>query len=407
MNAKIPGPIARHGRLRSPGALGQLLKFLGLGLVVALVSSVSVAAVMLYEATNEFVDTAIELDGQQDLPPDIAAYEGGFNVLLIGVDGCEAKHQHLPGAASICSGHYSHGGTLNDVNILVHVSEEPRRVTAVSFPRDMIVPIPACLHPDGRQNYPMTGYPLNAAMYHGGLACVARTISNLTGQEIHFAASISFGGVLAVTEAIGGVEVCVESTMDDGAIHLAPGTHEISGLEALHFLRTRYGVGDGSDLGRIGNQQQYMSSLVRKVFSEGVLGDPPTLFRLARTVLNNVQPSQSLANPVLLGQLALVMKDVALDDIVFLQYPTRSGLPDYPGKVQPNEVAARQMWEAIATNAPLEITHTPGRNDGVVHKGSVEGFDDVVADDAVKLPSSVRGNTAATITCSNGQVYRY
>src|SRR5690606_4743423 len=127
----------------------------------------------------------------------------------------------------------------------------------------------------------------------------------LSGQSVDFAAAVTFGGVIEITDAIGGVEVCVENRLRDShtGLHMEAGTHTVSGKQALQFLRTRYGVGDGSDLGRIGNQQQYMSSLVRKLVSEDVLTDPPTLFNLARTGLNNVTASSNLTNPILVGQI--------------------------------------------------------------------------------------------------------
>ena len=383
------------------------MKIAAVAAVVALVSTASVAAVYLYDLTNTFAENVVDIPDQKELPPDIAAFEGGFNIVVIGTDECEPKYAHLFGGR--CQGRYANSGALNDVNILIHVSDEPRRVTAVSFPRDLMVPIPSCTHPDtGYTSSAMSMQPLNSAFHYGGLGCVAKTLSELSGLDVHFAASVSFGGVIEITDAIGGVEVCLENGIRDThtGLDFKAGKHTISGRNALRFLRTRYGVGDGSDLGRISNQQVYMSSLARKVMSDEVLKDPPTLLGLARTVLNNVTPSRSLTNPVLLGQIALAMKDVRLDDIVFLQYPSVSARPAHPGKVAPNYAAARQMWSLIKANKPLEVTHKPGYYDGAVVKGTVEvepKEDDVKAS---KLPSSVRGSNAATVTCSNGNVRR-
>ncbi|NKF32227.1 LytR family transcriptional regulator, partial [Pseudomonas sp. BGM005] len=115
--------------------------------------------------------------------------------------------------------------------------------------------------------------------------------------------------------------------------------HVIEGLTALQFLRTRHGVGDGSDLGRIGNQQQYMSSLARKLISGETLGNVPMMLKLATTGLDNVEASTSLADPMKIVQIALAVKSVPFEDIVFLQYPTFTD-PDNPNRVVPDKASA-------------------------------------------------------------------
>ncbi len=407
-------PVARHGQLRSPSAFGQLMKIIGIAVAVVLVSSVGVAAAVLYDMTSDYIADSVEIEGQRDVPPDIAAFEGGFNLLLVGVDTCEDEIAEMFGDR--CKGAAA-SGTLNDVNILMHVSDEPRKVTAISFPRDLLIPIPACTTQSGGRNGAMSAQPINVAWHHGGgngLNCVVQTVQELSGMPIDFAAAVTFGGVMKITDAIGGVEICVENRIRDHhtGLDLGPGTHEVQGYWALQFLRTRHGVGDGSDLGRIGNQQQYMTNLVRKLVSEEVLTDPRTLLNLARTGLDNVTPSTTLTNPVLVGQIALVMKDVPFEDIVFVQYPV-NGAPQDPNKVVPNHRLANEIWAALAENKSLAITHEPGKNDGIVFKedgqepieaGEGEDPDATAAprEDVVQLSSGIRGNSAAQQTCSNG-----
>ena len=79
----------------------------------------------------------------------------------------------------------------------------------------------------------------------GGLNCVVKTVSQLSGMNIQFAAKVNFGGVIKITDAIGGVEVCI----GNGGIHdpntgidWPAGPHVVQGIEALQFLRTRYGL---------------------------------------------------------------------------------------------------------------------------------------------------------------------
>lgn len=400
--------------------MNQLLKILGIVMAVILVSGASVAAYVAYDFSSTVSANAVELEGQESIPPNISEYEGGFNLLVTGVDTCEEEYAYLFGPR--CTGPDA-GGTLNDVNLLVHVSEEPRRITAVSFPRDLMVPIPECTDENGVERSAMTKQPLNTAYTDGGLNCVAKTIGELTGQDIPFAASVTFGGVIEITNAIGGVEVCLATPIKDRHtnLDLPAGNVTIAGIEALQFLRTRHGVGDGSDLGRIGNQQQYMSSLARKMISGEVLGDVPTLMRLANTSLSNLEASTSLSeNPMTLVQIALAVKDVNFEDIVFVQYPNLTD-PDDPNKVVPNKQSAQVLWDAINANQQLTITHETTEVDGVVlqedpnavppvdgevqpEDGTVTATEAPVDPTVAVLPDDIKGNSAAQATCSNGRV---
>ncbi|MEV4777143.1 LCP family protein [Microbacterium sp. LWH12-1.2] len=406
-NTRRRRTIARHGQLRTPSTASQLLKLIGIAMAVVLVSGIGVAAYVFYDLASTVTANAVELEGQEELPPDIGAYKGGFNLLLTGVDTCEEAYKQYFGER--CSGPDSEG-TLNDVNLLIHVSEEPRRITAVSFPRDLMIPIPECVDADGDVRSGMSKQPLNTAYTDGGLNCVVKTISALTGQEIQFAASVTFGGVIEITNAIGGVDVCLANPIQDDhtGLDMAAGNHTIQGIQALQFLRTRHGVGDGSDLGRIGNQQQYMTSLARKMISGETLGNIPVMLKLATTGVKNLEPSQSLADPMKIVQIALAVKNVPFQDIVFLQYPNVTDYDD-PNKVIPDEEAAAAMWDAINANSQLQITHVNTDRDGVVVTDPPPGETDPAttpdpSQPVVALPDSIKGNSAAQQTCSNGNV---
>ncbi|MCR2783509.1 MULTISPECIES: LCP family protein [unclassified Microbacterium] len=414
-------PLARHGTQRTPGPWVQLMKFLAIGLAVVLVSGVSVAAYAAFNLASSFADGSVDLEGQEAVPPDIGEIEGGVNLFLAGTDACEPEYAAYFGDR--CTGSDA-TGELNDVNMLVHISDNPRRVTVVSFPRDLMVPIPACTDPGGNETPAMRKQPLNSAYSNGGeagLACVVSTISELSGQEIPFAAKITWGGVIEITNAIGGVEVCIENGIKDPhtGIDWEAGNRTIAGVEALQFLRTRYGVGNGGDLGRISNQQQYMSRLARKLVSDEVLSNPATLYSLASTAVENVTPSKTLTNPVTLMQIALAVKNVPFEEIVFLQYPVLED-PDDPNKVVPDYDAADQLWAALEANQPLIISGETSQGDGVVvvepetpaapapteaapAPGETAAPSETPAP-GVTLPSSIAGQTAAQETCTNGNV---
>lgn len=399
--------IARHGQQHIPSALGQLLKLLSVVVTVLLVSVAGVAAFVVVDLYGTATVDAVDLEGQRPVPPDISEFEGGFNLLLMGLDVCEPAYTHLfPGR---CDGPDAEGD-LNDVNLLMHVSDEPRRITAVSLPRDLMIELPECSSDDGGTTSAMSKQPLNSAYMRGGINCVVATVTNLTGQNIDFAASVTFGGVIEITDAIGGVDVCLASPIRDyhTRLDLDAGIHTLQGYQALQFLRTRHGVGDGGDLSRIGNQQQYMSNLAKKLISDDVLGNVSVMLPLAHTALSNVQPSTSLTNPMTIVQIGLALKDVPFEDIVFLQYPTYTD-PDDLNKVVPNLGSAQIMWDAITANQRLQVTHENTDNDGVVVEDSPTADSPPAtappADDVpVALPDDIRGTDASQTTCSNGRV---
>ncbi|MDQ1123607.1 LCP family protein [Microbacterium trichothecenolyticum] len=408
--------VAQHARLRSPHPLGQLAKLLAVAVSVVLVSTVGVAAYTAYDLTTSFTEEAVVVENQPAVPPDLSQLEGGVNMMVVGIDACEENLRELFGER--CEGPDAEG-QLNDVNILVHISDAPRRVTVVSFPRDLLFDAPSCDTADG-DRWGGGFVQINEIYSYGGLSCVMTAISDMSGQPVQFGAMVTFGGVIEITNAIGGVEVCLASAMRDEntAIDWPAGPRTIQGYEALQFLRTRYGVG-GSDLARISNQQQYMSRLARKLVSEEVLSNPATVFRLASTGLRNVTPTQSLTNPLTLVQIATAVKDVPFEDIVFVQYPTVTARSD-ANRVEPNYAAAQVLWDALLANQGVEVTGEAGANGGVViaepapseptpsdtptEDESVEpGTVDPVTG-AVALPESITGSSAAQQTCSAGVV---
>ena len=396
--------IARHGRLRKSNGWLTGFKLLAATLAVVLVSGASVGAIATWQLTSQIKTEAIGFDKKEGPPPSIGAIEGGFNILIVGSDQCETAPEDCGARGS---------AKLNDVNMLLHVSQDQTNATAISFPRDMVVGIPRCeWGPDWEREGTkvFSTEPINTALYYGGLACVAMTVEELTGLDIHFAGLITFGGVVQMTNAIGGVPVCVNGPVIDkySGINLpAAGTYELSGKTALAFLRSRKGVGDGSDITRISSQQVYLSSLVRTLKSDETLGDFTKLYGLAQAASSTMVLSEGLRNPDTMISIALALKDIPLERVTFVQYPgTTGGTGVYEGKVKPLERAGEELMAQIKSDQPFVLEEA---GDG---RGS-EANPDAPTSDATPGPSAspvdnsglpvisnVRGQTAADYTCS-------
>lgn len=336
---------------------------LGISVAVLTVAAVGVAGFIAADLAARVSDGAVALEDAPDVaPPSLGAFPGEFSILLVGTDECGADSKKLLGERCI-----GEEGIRNDVNLLVHVSAEPRKVTAVSLPRDLMLEVPECTREDGTVASAMRKAPINSVFAHGGLSCVAKTVTELSDVPIGFAAKLSFDGVMKITDAIGGVEICIgEPGLRDEhtALDWPPGTRRVSGYEALQFIRVRGGVGDGSDLARISNQQQYLSRLASTVLSSETLTDVPKLLRLANVIADNVVPSAELANPMRLAQLAVAMRGVPFDEFLFLQLPTLADPAD-ADRVVVNSTAAATMWEAIRAGQSMQITGKASNHGGV------------------------------------------
>ena len=311
------------------------------GLVI---TSLVVTAGMIVGWTVTNLTTSIqtiELPGHEE--PALAGvgeWEGGFNVLVVGSDTRVGQGDQFGET----------DGELNDVNLLVHVAENHDHATVISFPRDTLVDVPGCEQEDGSLSSERTMTPLNQTWSIGGLPCVAKTLENLTGLEIGYAGVMTFTGVAQLSTAVGGVEVCINEPIVDpwSGLNLPEaGYHTLEGGQALAFLRTRKGVGDGSDLARISSQQVYMSALVRTLQADGVLNDVTRLYSIAQVAAQNMVLSSSLGSLDVMVSMAQALRNIPNENIVFIQYPVLDAPADYPGKVIPDPVLATEVMERV------------------------------------------------------------
>lgn len=397
--------LARHGRLKKQGPWGSIAKIVAASLAVILVSGAAVGAVA-FDSIYGQRDT-VTLVGETDgPPPQIGSYEGGFNILIAGSDTRE-------GQGGIGGTTRDAEGQLNDVNMILHVSADQQSAVAISFPRDMIMPIPDCPSADGESKKYRSTEALNTALSYGGLPCIALTLAEFTGLDIQFAGIITFDGVIQMTNAIGGVDVCIDGPLIDPytGINLPEaGTYNLAGWEALAFLRSRHGVGDGSDLTRISSQQVYLSSMVRTLQSSETLGDYKKVYNLADAAISNMQLSSGLADIPTMVSIARALKDIPLENIQFVQYPgLTGGTGVYANKVQPNEYLGDKMMALISKDKPFALADaTDGRGATVDPNAPVvepvpeapDGSSATPAPADEKEIIDVRGQSAATYSCS-------
>lgn len=397
----VPPYPDRKPQGRSPGRRTRGLVAAAVLVVAVVVIAVVVAGAVRLAANIDTVDLAAG-DGPA------AEHSGSFNVLVVGSDGRDGQGESF-GEGDI-------GGARNDVTMVLHVNEAHTEATVLSIPRDLLVDFPDCRNPEtGTVTAGGAGVPFNEALGRGGLPCTVAVAESLTDLDIQYAASMSFQGMIDLSNAVGGVPMCFAGPIDDpdsGLAIPAAGTYDLKGEQALAVLRSRHGVGDGSDLARISSQQAFASSLMRKLQDESTLTNIPRLYAIAEAATRNTTLSSSLADLPTLVALAGAFRDIPLQDLNLVTYPY---IPA-GNRLLPDTAAAQALMEVVTSSEQLVLggdnagrgatAGTPqgasdggnapaGSGDPAGHSGSPAG----ATPDAPAVPENVEGQNAAQGSC--------
>ncbi|WP_460367388.1 LCP family protein, partial [Actinocorallia lasiicapitis] len=232
------------------------------------------------------------------------------NVLFLGSDSRKGENVS-----------YDDRAARSDTIMLAHLPKNGAKATIVSFPRDLMVQIPACETPEGTTS-PARFFMINDAFTVGGASCTLKTVQKLTGARIDHLIVIDFTAVKRLTELVGGVEIQLPVEVDDpkSGLVLPKGKHLVKGEEALAYVRVRHGLGDGSDLGRIQRQQAFLRSLFAKL--KPTLVNPAKLPALVETARTAVKADDALTTAKMLSILsALGDRTAAFRTVPWRPYP--------------------------------------------------------------------------------------
>ena len=167
-------------------------------------------------------------------------------------------------------------GERTDTIMLVHLSAKRNDAAVISFPRDSLVQLPACRSQEGRPGQRRHRGMINASFNFGGIGCTWKTIETLTGIHIDHFVKVDFTGFKEMVDAIGGVDLCIPEPIRDKYVQLdlPAGWQTLQGEQALGYVRARYSLGDGSDIGRIQRQQNFIAAMAKKAISAETLTNP-------------------------------------------------------------------------------------------------------------------------------------
>jgi LCP family protein required for cell wall assembly len=245
-------------------------------------------------------------------------------------------------------------GARSDTTLILHLSGDRKSAVVISIPRDSMTKAPRnCKDP----NSTVTDGPVrqwNANFSLGGPACLIRTVEGNTGIFIDHFMVLNFLGFQSMVDALGSVEVCVSSAVDDAKskLHLPAGRSRVTGAQALAFVRVRHNIGtDASDLGRINRQQAFLSAVVQEATSSNLLLRPDKLFRFLDAATKSLTTDPAIANLNALREVAQSVVGLKTSQVKFVTVPIEDYPPD-KNRVQWSP-SAKALWKSIVEDAPL------------------------------------------------------
>ncbi|WP_432054240.1 LCP family protein [Streptomyces sp. bgisy022] len=275
------------------------------------------------------------------------ADDGSENILVLGSDTRAGGNKDLGGGAD-------DGSARSDTAMIVHVHEGREKASVVSLPRDTLIDRPECTDADGGTHPAARDVMFNSAYSTGGAPCAVKTVEEITDLRMDHYLEVDFSGFQELIDELGGVEITTSRAIDDPDSHLEleAGTHRLDGEQALGLVRTRHGVGDGSDLGRIQLQQAFVKALVKQVKEVGILTNPKKLYDLADTATRAVTTDSGLGSVNSLISFANGLKGIGPDDLHMVTMPVRYDPAD-PNRVLVQEDKARLVWKALKEDRPI------------------------------------------------------
>lgn len=307
--------------------------------------------------------------------------DGAIDILLVGSDSRTDAQGNPLSEEELARLHagVSDGEINTDTIMVVRIPADGSKATAVSIPRDTYV------HTEDYGNLKINGvYAAHAQekreeLVEGGMSQgpqleqrVARAgqeglieaVADLTGVEVDHFAQVGLLGFVLMTDAVGGVDVCLNEAVDEplSGANFPAGEQTLDGAQALSFVRQRHDLPRG-DLDRIVRQQAFMASLTQKVLSAGTLTNPARLRELTNAAERSVTIDQGWDVMTLAQQLS----GLAGGNVTFTTIPVTSvnGVGDYGESIVTVDITEvhrfmeDQVSAASATSSPTATQTQP------------------------------------------------
>ncbi|WP_442972173.1 LCP family protein [Rhodococcus sp. WAY2] len=269
--------------------------------------------------------------------------DGAVDILMVGTDSRTDAHGNPLSQEELDSLRAGEEVASNtDTIVLIRVPNDGSSATAISIPRDSYVNVPGIGKSKINAAYGATKETERLKLVEGGATdeeaeeqstesgreALIKSVAELTGITVDHYAEVGLLGFVLLTNAVGGVDVCLNEPVDEdmSGAHFPAGEQSLKGADALSFVRQRHDLPRG-DLDRIVRQQVFMASLVGKVLSAKTLSDPGKLNELSAAV----QRSVVLDDDWDIIEFATQLQDLAGGKVQFDTIPVAdlNGMTDY------------------------------------------------------------------------------
>jgi LCP family protein required for cell wall assembly len=307
---------ARPARRRHP-----VRKFFRVLLILLLLFVLWLVAVPAYAWTRiDRVDAAPSGERPADQP--------GKTFLLVGSDsraGLSKAEQKRLGTGSTA-------GQRTDTIMLVYLPPGGKSAL-ISVPRDSYVDIPG----HGKNK-------INAAYAFGGPELLVQTVEQNTRLRIDGYMEIGFGGFVNIIDALNGIRMCLPNAINDRDSHidLPKGCQNLSGVEALGYVRMRHADPRG-DLGRVERQREMLAAVAKKAASPATILNPIRYWNFCMATADAIKLGRDTSLPETL-LLALALKQVSGGSGLTLTVPLSS-------TGAPTPVGSAVLWDPITSKA--------------------------------------------------------
>uniref|UniRef100_UPI0025B1D0F9 LCP family protein n=1 Tax=Amycolatopsis solani TaxID=3028615 RepID=UPI0025B1D0F9 len=333
-----PSPFPRTAPAPAPSRVrraGRVTRRVALGLVSLLALGASGYAYVTKDQLQSTVPTTDALTPRAGEPAPPPADDGADDILLVGSDArTDAQGNPLPARLLRQLRTEANNGAVNtDTVIVLRVPKNGAKPSAISIPRDTWTDIPgrgpakinsaygiakAHFAQELRGQGERDQAKIERDSDTEGRRVLVQTVQDLTQVRIDHYAEINLLGFYLLTEALGGVKVCLNHATEDkdSGANFPRGEQTVSGGEALSFVRQRKNLPRG-DLDRIVRQQAFLSSALHQVLSAGTLTSPGTLNGLTDAAHRalTIDPGLDLL------QFAQQAKGIASGDLAFATIP--------------------------------------------------------------------------------------
>jgi LCP family protein required for cell wall assembly len=220
--------------------------------------------------------------------------DGAIDILMVGLDSRTDAHGNPLSDDELAKLHAGDddGTTNTDTIILVRIPNNGKSATAISIPRDSYVQAPGLGKTKINGVYGQTKEQKRTQLVESGVSnaeasaqatqagreALIKTVADLTGVTVDHYAEIGLLGFALITDAIGGVNVCLKDAVYEplSGADFPAGWQRLDGPQALSFVRQRHDLPRG-DLDRVVRQQVVMASLAHEVISGKTLSSPARL----------------------------------------------------------------------------------------------------------------------------------